>query len=319
MMRAIGYRFTEGSPVPTVTQLELPAPETIAGDVLVRVRFAGLSNFDRETSQGKRKRGLTRLMSKMPVVSGIEMAGTVEVGSGQFKPGDRVVGYTNIFRGPFFHADYVAIPPSKLAHVPEGISLEGAASIVGGGLTSIAGLERIAGIGPNQQVLVTGATGSVGITAVQLASHLGAHVFGVCHSSQTSFVVETGAEGAFAYDKNEMPLRNKQFDMVFDTAPSLGFSASIGYLKARGTFVSTMPQQDIAGFVRSLFSQRKWGYLMELDTDHNRMSRLYELMAAGAFREVVDSIYPLAEASDAFAHQLGRGKRGKILIDFSDR
>ena len=58
---------------------------------------------------------------------------------------------------------------------------------------------------------------------------------------------------------------------------------------------------------------------MESDTDHKRMSRLRELMAAGAFREVVDSIYPLAEVGDAFAHQLGHGKRGKILIEFSDR
>ena len=319
MMRAIGYRFTQGSSVPTITPLELPAPEPNVGEVLVRECFAGLSNFDRETSQGKRRRGLTRLMKKMPVVSGIEMAGIVEVGSGQFKPGDRVVGYTNIFRGPFFHADYVAIPPSKLTHVPESVSLEGAASIVGGALTSITALERIAGLGTNQQVLVTGATGSVGITAVQLASHLGARVSGICHSSQTSFVTELGAADAFAYDKNEMPSRDNQFDLVFDTAPSLGFAASIGYLKARGTFVSTMPQQDIAGFVRSMFSQRKWGYLMESDTDERRMARLHELMAAGAFNEVVDSIYPLAQASDAFAHQLDRGKRGKILINFSDR
>jgi len=318
MMRAIGYHFTEGSSVPSITPLELQAPEANAGDVLVRVCFAGLSNFDRETSQGKRKRGLTRLMKKMSVVSGIEMAGIVEVGSGQFNPGDRVVGYTNIFRGPFFHADYVSVPPAKLAHVPECLSLEGAASIVGGALTSITALETIAGIGADQRVLVTGATGSVGITAVQLASHLGAQLAGVCHSSQTSFLVELGAADAFAYDRNEMPLRNNQFDLVFDTAPSLGFVASMGYLKPKGTFVSTMPQQDIAGFIRSVLSQRKWGYLMELDTDETRMARLYELMAAGAFSEVIDSIYPLAEASDAFAHQMGRGKRGKILIDFSD-
>ena len=253
------------------------------------------------------------------MVSGIELSGIVESSSGQFSPGDRVVGYTNIFRGPFFHADYVAVSPSKLAHIPENISLQGAASIVGGALTSITALERIAGIATGQRVLVTGATGSVGITAVQLASHLGAQAIGVCHSSQTDFVLGQGAVNAFAYDKNEMPLEENQFDMVFDTAPSLGFSASAGYLTVRGTYVTTMPHLDIAGFLRSLFSRRKWGYLMESDTDRKRMSRLHELMTAGAFREVVDSVYPLAEAGDAFAHQLGHGKRGKILIDFTDR
>jgi NADPH:quinone reductase-like Zn-dependent oxidoreductase len=65
-------------------------------------------------------------------------------------------------------------------------------------------------------------------------------------------------------------------------------------------------------------SRKKWGYLMEADTDRKRMSRLQALMSAGAFREVVDSIYPLADAGSAFARQLDRGKRGKILIGFTD-
>lgn len=105
--------------------------------------------------------------------------------------------------------------------------------------------------------------------------------------------------------------------VVFDTAPSLGFSASIDYLKPRGTYITTMPHLDMPGYLRSLFTLRKWGYLMESDTDSKRMSRLQALMSAGAFREVVDSIYPLAEASDAFQPQLERGKRGKILVDFT--
>ncbi|MEM1112997.1 MAG: NAD(P)-dependent alcohol dehydrogenase [Pseudomonadota bacterium] len=316
-MRAIGYQFTEGRSTPSVMPLELQAPEAKPGDVLVRVHFAGLSNFDRETSQGKRKRALKRLMKKMPVVSGIEMAGIVEVGNEHFKPGDRVVAYTNVLRGPFFHADYVVVPATKLAHVPDSLSLEGAASIVGGALTSITALERIGSIGAGQNVLVTGATGSVGSTAVQLASHLGARVTGVCHSSKTGLLIEIGAAAAFAYDNNEKPPQNEQFDLVFDTAPSLGFVASMGYLKRGGTFVSTMPLQDLVGFLRSLFSSKKSGFLMEIDTDRQRMARLYELMSAGVFSELIDSIYPLADASDAFAHQLGRGKHGKILIDFS--
>ncbi|MEM8563840.1 MAG: NAD(P)-dependent alcohol dehydrogenase [Pseudomonadota bacterium] len=319
MMRAISYRFAGSSSVPDVAYAEVPKPEVNAGDVLVRVHFAGLSNFEKETSEGKRKGSLTRAMQKKSVVSGIEMAGVVERGCGTFSPGDKVVGYTNIFRGPFLHSDYVAIPPSKLALIPDNISLQGAASIVGGALTSITALERIAGITADQKLLVTGATGSVGITAVQLASHLGAQVSGVCHSSQTDFVSEQGAIAAFAYDKDELPAQNGQFHLVFDTAPSLGFASASGYLTPQGTFISTMPQLDITGFLRSVFSRKKWGYLMESDTDQARMSRLQDLMKAGAFCEVIDSIYPLPKASDAFAHQLERGKRGKILIDFSDQ
>ena len=317
-MRAIGYRLADSKTPPAVTLVELPVPEVSNDEVLVRVCYAGLSNFERETSEGKRNRALSRLMKKMPVVSGIEMAGVVENDSAQFSRGDRVVGYTNIFRGPFFHAEYVAVSPSQLARIPDTVSLQGAASIVGGALTSITALERIAEIASGQNILVTGATGSVGITAVQLAAHLGATVSGICHSNQTEFLIEQGASESYAYDKNEVPVQDHQFDLVFDTAPSLGFSTSKGYLKPRGTYITTMPHLDVPGFLASLFSRRKWGYLMESDTDSKRMSRLQVLMEAGAFSEVVDSIYPLAEASEAFAHQLGRGRRGKILIELSD-
>lgn len=58
---------------------------------------------------------------------------------------------------------------------------------------------------------------------------------------------------------------------------------------------------------------------MEADTDNKRMSHWVELMEAGAFKETIDSVYPLAQAEDAFQHQLKPGKRGKILIDFSYR
>lgn len=131
-MRALSYQIPAGKSAPTVTQVELPIPETPDGAVLVRVSYAGLSNFERETSEGKRNRSLARLKKRMPVVSGIEMAGVVARGTDKFKSGDSVVGYTNIFRGPFCHADYVAVPECKLACIPENISLQGAASIVCG-------------------------------------------------------------------------------------------------------------------------------------------------------------------------------------------
>lgn len=65
------------------------------------------------------------------------MAGIVESDGQKFKRGDRVVGYTNIMRGPFFHADSVAVAENKLASIPDSMSLQGAASVVGGALTAI--------------------------------------------------------------------------------------------------------------------------------------------------------------------------------------
>lgn len=320
-MKMIGYELPHaGRGAPQIQVEEVPTPTVTNagkhGEILVRVHFAGLNNFDLETSLGKRNRAIRWARRKNPVVSGIEMAGVVESDGEVFKKGDLVFGYTNILRGPFFHAELVLINEEKLCRLPDGHTLDGATSVIGGALTAITALERVAQVQRGDTVLITGATGSVGVAAVQLASHLGATVAGVCHSSQCDFLLSQGVLHAFAYDRKEIPEAANQFDLVFDTAPSLSFAKARPLLKARGTYISTMPHYDIGGFLRSLVSRRKWGYLMEADTDTARMTRLHTLMVENAFTPIVDSIYPLARAKDAFARQLQSGKRGKILVDF---
>lgn len=315
-MRALSYEMPavrSSAPKPVIVEQPDPVPKQ--GEVLVRVHYAGMSNFELETARGERNRSLGKRMKKMSVVSGIEMSGTV-VGDGQvFSDGDAVVGYTHIFKGPFFHAEFVCVSEQRLAKLPDGISLQMAASLVGGALTSIEALERVANVESEQRILITGASGSVGIAAVQLAAHLGMLIEGVCHSSQTDFVSQSGAVNTWAYDRNEMPPVQQQFDVVFDTAPSLSFAKAQPYLTARGVYINTMPHLDVPGFLRSLFSRRRFGYLMVADTDSQRMTRLADLMCAGAFSDVTYANFPLADAASAFALQLQPGKRGKILLD----
>lgn len=316
-MKALTFKVPDsGKGNPEVREIEFADPVPRDGEVLVRVHFAGLNYFDFERMQGKLNRGTAKALKRTPVISGIEMSGVAESDGERIKKGDKIVGYTNIFQGPFFHAEYVALPEKKLTRIPESQSLEGAASLVGGALTSINALERIASLQEGQKVLITAATGSVGVTAVQLASHLGAEVSGTCNSRQIDFAREHGATHVFAYDREEWPESENQFDAVFDTAPSLGFRAASKFLKPTGTYITTMPHLDVGGFARSLFSRRKWGYLMESDTDAKRMSRFRDLMEQGAFGAVIDSIYPLSAAVDAFERQQGKAKGGKILIDF---
>jgi len=316
-MKALTYALPgTKSGAPSVQLVEQPMPITKWGEVLVRIHYAGLNHFEIATSKGERNQAIARALKKGVVVSGIEMAGIAESDGKNIRQGDRVVGYTHIFKGPFFHAEYVAVPETNLTVIPENVSLEGATSIVGGALTSINALERIARLSCGNNVLITGATGSVGITGVQLATHLGARVTAVCHSTQTEFVISQGAAHAYAYDKSELPNAESQFDLVYDTAPSLSFASAKKYLTTVGRYVTTMPQLDIVGFLMSQLSARKWGYLMEYDTDMARMERLRVLISEGAFSPAVDSVYKPETAADAFSHQLQPGKKGKILIDF---
>jgi NADPH:quinone reductase-like Zn-dependent oxidoreductase len=313
-MRALSFDVPTRKGAPTPKLVEAPLPKPGAQEVLVRITHAALNYFDYENQQGLHNKALQKNLKKNPVVSGIEMAGIVESDGKRFKKGDTVFGYTNIFKGPWFHGEYVALNETNLAHLPDGLTAEGATSIIGGAVTAITALEKLAKTKRGDEVLITGATGSVGITALHLARHLGANITAICHSSQMEFAKSEGATTALAYDQGDPIPAGMKFDTIFDTAPSLSFAKAKPYLKRRGTYVTTMPHQDISGFFSALLSPRKWGFLLESDTDEKRLARLVTLMSEGAFKPIVDSSYQLADAAQALSRQQQRGKRGKIIL-----
>lgn len=313
-MKALSFDVPTGAGRPTLKFIDAPKPEPCKGEVLVRITHAGLNHGDFETWTGRQNKALKKRLKSSPVLTGIEMAGIAESDGRAIRKGDQVYGYTNIFKGPWFHAEFVALKEANMAKLPTGMLPEGAGALVGGAVTSIAALERIAKTKPGDRLLVTGATGSVGVTALQLAKHLKAEVTAICHSSQRDFALSQGAATALAYDTKEQLPKENQFDTIFDTAPSLSFSKALPYLKTRGAYITTMPHLDVAGFMRALVSRRKWGFLLESDTDQKRLGRLSELMEAGVFTPVVDSSYTLQDAAKAFARQEESGKRGKIML-----
>ncbi len=320
-MRAVSFAPAAGKERPQLKVIETQKPTPKKGEVLIRVSHAGLNHGDFETFTGRQNKAISKRLKTNPVVTGIEMSGTVESSGKRLSKGDEVVGYTNIFKGPWFHGEYICLPETKLVALPKGWDTQGAAVIIGGAVTAIAALERIAKVKSGDAVLITGASGSVGTTAVQLARHLGARVDATCHSSQVSFVKGEGADNVYAYDAPDGPSavmdNRRAYTCVFDTAPSLSFGRAKGLLKPGGTYVTTMPHLDVTGFLRSLVSRRRWGFLLESNTDQQRLSRLADLMEAGVFRPIVDSTYTLDDAASVFSRQEERGKNGKIMLDFT--
>lgn len=317
-MKAVSFDLVPGGDRPRVKIIETRKPEPARkGDVLVRITHAGLNHGDFEIITGKRNKAVAKQLRTQPVVTGVEMAGIAETNGNRITKGDLVFGYANIFKGPRFHGEYVVINEEKIFKVPEGWSTEGAAAIIGGGVTVVAALDRIAKLKQGDRILITGASGAVGILAVQFASHVGAEVTAICNSRQARQVQDAGAAHVLAYDKKEMPDPSRQFDCVFDTAPSLTFAKARALLKPRGIYITTMPHLDIAGFLLSLFSRRRWGFLLEADTDQKRLARLAELMTQAVFRPAIDSVYPIDDAANAFARLEERGKHGKILLDLA--
>src|ERR1044071_1306134 len=146
---------------------------------------------------------------------GMDVAGTVEaVGSNvtQFQPGDDVYGTCD---GAF--AEYASARVDALAPKPSHLTFEQAAAAPHGAITALQGLRDAGEIKPGQKVLIVGASGDVGMYAVQIARWFGAEVTGVCSTTKMDMVRSIGAQHVIDYTKEDFTRSGNQYDLILDT------------------------------------------------------------------------------------------------------
>ena len=192
-----------------------PAPEL--NEVLVKVHAASVTRGD------VRLRKLPFLLARLfgfrrKAMLGHEFAGQIEaVGPSvtQFKVGERVFGTTTgLTTGSY--AEYICVPEDGvLATLPANVTYEEAAPVPIGALTALHFLRK-GDVATGKKVLVYGASGSVGSFAVQLATHFGARVTGVCSTSNVEMVKALGAEKVIDYTRQDFTTAGRVYDVIFD-------------------------------------------------------------------------------------------------------
>jgi NADPH:quinone reductase-like Zn-dependent oxidoreductase len=213
-------------------------PEIGVDDVLIRVRAAGLHIGDVHVMRGQPY--LMRILGfglRAPKarIRGMDVAGTVEaVGSNvtQFQPGDDVYGTCN---GAF--AEYATARADTLAPKPSNLTFEQAAAVPHGAITALQGVRDAGEIKPGQKVLIVGASGDVGMFAVQIAKSFGAEVTGVCSTTNVDMVRGMGADHVIDYKKEDFTRSGKQFDLIVDTGGNRSLSEVRRALTPTGTLV----------------------------------------------------------------------------------
>ena len=255
----------------------------------------------------------------------MEFAGTMEsVGQAvtRFAAGDQVFGGTLLNFGT--HAEYVCLGESGLfARKPVNMTLEESAAFFFGGMTVLSFLKK-AKIQAGEKVLVYGASGSVGVFAVQLAKHFGAHVTAVCSTANLSLVRSLGADELVDYTKEDFSRAGSVYDMIFDTVGKSGFWRSLRCLKRGGTYILVAflgREWFITNVLGALFCGM-WASLtgaakvvsMPQPGKLRDLLFLKELIEAGKLRTVIEQRYPLAQIVEAHRHAEAGHKKGHVLI-----
>jgi NADPH:quinone reductase-like Zn-dependent oxidoreductase len=307
-----------GRGVVQINDVEKPAPKD--NEVLIRVHATTVCAADYRLRNMPYIVGWIIGLRKGKIL-GMELAGTVDsVGKAvtRFRAGDQVFGGTGFKFGA--HAEYACALESRLEMKPVNMTLEEAAAVAFGGLTALYFLRK-ANIQTGQNVLVYGASGSVGVYAVQLAKHFGARVTGVCSTANLELVKSLGADHVIDYTKEDFSRVGRVYDMIFDTVGKAGFSRSLKSLKRGAPFVRIAPSGGLSSIPGDTLREM-WisitgaakvvgGLPRPAPGDHSFLKGLIE---AGALRTVIDRRYSLQEIDEAFRYAEAGHKKGHVII-----
>jgi NADPH:quinone reductase-like Zn-dependent oxidoreductase len=324
---------------------DAPDPTPGPGEVRVRVTAAGINFADTMA-----RKGLYMDAPPLPCVVGYEVSGTIDaLGEGVEGPpaGTRVLAMTR-FGG---YSSCVCLPADQAVPVPDGVDLTAAAAIPVTYLTAWHSLRYMANLQPGERVLLHAAAGGVGLSALQIARHLGAgSILGTASPGKHTRLLELGLTQAIDYRSHDfepevMRLTQGQgVHVVMDAVGGSSFRKSYRSLAATGRLVmfgaSTISEGhrlNLWAVLKGVFGMPKFGPIPLMtvnrgvfgvnmlhvadtrpDLIRKELAEIVDLVGQGVLSPVVDRVFPHTEVAEAHVHIESRKNFGKVLLDFSD-
>lgn len=333
MMTAVTLSRYGGPEVLSVAELPIPTPKP--GQLLVRVRAAGVNPRDWLIREGRYV--FKAALPKFPFVLGSDLAGdVVQLGAGvkAWKVGDRVFGMQPLLGGMGAYAQYAAIDAEAVASMPDNACYEDCAALPCAGLTAWGALLRIGKLPlaspdsagatlPRPRVLIHGASGGVGSYAVQLARACNAQVIGVGRAGNEAFVRTLGADAYIDYQQQPVwkAAQATDLDVFFDAAGRAGYAHVRPCLRSGGRYITTVPGAQ--AFKDSLTSHLRRCVQPSVATSAHTvlvrafgadLAQMAGLMATGRLRSEIDEVFALADVGAAHARSRSWHTRGKLVL-----
>jgi NADPH:quinone reductase-like Zn-dependent oxidoreductase len=304
-MKAI--RLHEPAGISGLVYEEAPDAKPMACDVLVKVAACGITHNELDYPVWTCRAGHQRAT----VIPGAEVSGVVAAlgfGTAGIAVGDEVFGLTDQWRDGTA-AEYVAVEARNLAPKPQAVDHVHAAAVPRAGLTAWQALFDHGRLAKGQTVVIHGAGGAVGSTAVQLARWAGAEVIGTGRGHSRQLVLDLGATRFVALDADRLENAAGRADLVFDTIGGEVLARSPALLRPGGTLVTVRadsPRPATRDDIRIIV------FIQE--SNRAELIELARLVDEGHLRPQVGRVYPLAQAAEAFSAKAAGGIPGRIVL-----
>ena len=287
------------------------APMPVAGpdEVLIKITAASVNPVDSKIRDGHMKEGLK---INFPFILGWDVSGVIEaVGAvvTRFAAGDKVYARADTSRNGSY-ADYMVVRAAEVAFAPDSIPLNFAAAIPLAGQTAWAGLFEHGNLRSGQTVLIHGASGGVGVFAVQLARIAKAHVIAVTSTKNVDFVKALGADEVIDYTKHDFSTMVKDVALVFDTIGGETQKKSWGVIKKGGLLVSTVGADQKAAEQHSVQAKS-----FMVNSNGARLQEMSGLVDDNKLKVIIEKEFALKDIKEAHKLSEAGHVRGKIVIN----
>lgn len=290
---------------------EVATPQASSNEVLVKVVAASVNPKDTFIRKGRYKM-LTG--SKFPMGVGFDYSGVVEESNNaKYKKGDHVFGMINGWKGTTF-AEYVVVKKEEITLAPSNVSLENSAAVPLAAQTALQALRDLGKINPGFRICINGASGGVGMFAIQIAKAFDCEVTTLSSPANFGFCQSLGADVTFDYNNKDFFNAKNSFDVFFDVFGNRSFNEVKHLLGKQGIYISTVPSIGLlANQIKTLVSAKK-ARIVIVKSTNEKLSWLKQNIENGKIKPVIDRVFSFDQVKEAQQKVETKRTKGKVIV-----